>query len=378
MFHARRVKSIGLDDSRIVIPDRFMLRLHRDTAAVILPVLPSMCPSLAHLNLCRSIEAYTAISVSSAAICASHNLQTLAINTALSGAALRHLGHMKNLRMLETYWESSTVADDRSFGSFSSAPPRSLFPALQKLVLVTSFLETCIDFVMSIQSHSLTSLSFLVETSCSHDVFLLFNLLGFEENPLLTHISIRNHSPIHEVHLLDELNLNSYITNATLQPLFARSNLTVLDINILNCSFDLDDTVLLTMATSWPALQTLHLGHIFGWRVNSNVTLDGLVPLVTYCADLRSLGIVLDGAVDPTPIDGDGPVNDRITCLHLGDSRPPMDPFPTHIAQFLSNLFPRLTNLHLSDSLTTESWRKVEDMILELGAFGEIAEVEQI
>src|ERR1700729_2555817 len=257
MFHARRVKSIGLDDSRIVIPDRFMLRLHRDTAAVILPVLPSMCPSLAHLNLCRSIEAYTAISVSSAAICASHNLQTLAINTALSGAALRHLGHMKNLRMLETYWESSTVADDRSFGSFSSAPPRSLsvpprslFPALQKLVLVTNFLETCIDFVMSIQSHSLTSLSFLVETSCSHHVFLVFNLLGFEENPLLTHISIRNHSPIHEVHLLDALSLNSYITNATLQPLFARSNLTFLDINLLNCTFDLDDAVLLTMATS--------------------------------------------------------------------------------------------------------------------------------
>jgi hypothetical protein len=174
---------------------------------------------------------------------------------------------------------------------------------------------------------------------------------------------------------------NPYITSITLQPLFIRSNLTVLDINLLNCSFDLDDAVLLLMATSWPALQTLHLGHIFGWRRGeSNVTLDGLVPLVTYCADLQSLGIVLDATVDPTPLNGDGPINDKITCLHLGDSKPSLDSFPSHIAQFLSNLFPKLTKIDVgyADSQSNLAWGTVEGMILELGEYGEIAEVEDM
>jgi hypothetical protein len=372
-----RVKSIGLKHSRIATPDRFMLRLHRDTAAVILPVLPSMCPLLAHLNLCGSIEAHTAVSASSAAICATRNLLTLAINTALSGTALRHLGNMRNLQTLETGWDSSMVADDRGFDSILSIPSGSLFPALQKLVFFTSSLDTCTKFIMSIQSRKLIALSLGVDSSRSIDLSLLFNLLKFEDNLLLTHISIRNQPRIHAVHLMTAPIYNPYITGVTLQPLFARSNLTILDINLLHCSFDLDDAVLLMMATSWPALQTLHLGHTFGWRRDSNITLDGLVALVTYCAELQSLGIVLDATVDPAPLNDDGPINDKITCLHLGDSKPSIEPFPSHIAQFLSDLFPRLTKIHVlqTDGPLNAAWHAVEEMILELGEYGEIAEV---
>lgn len=353
-----------------------MLRLHRDTAAVILPVLPSMCPSLVHLNLSRSIEAATPVSASSTAICSARNLQTLAINTPLSAVALRHLGRMKHLRTVETAWQSSTADDDLSFDSILSVPHRSLFPELQTLVFLADNLDTCTKFIMSIQSHKLMSLSLAVDDSYTRDVSTLFNLLNLEENPLLTHISIRNQLPVHEIRLLTVASHHPLITGVTLQPLFARTNLTVLDINLLNCSFDLDDAVLLMMATSWPALQTLHLGHTFGWRRTSNITLDGLVSLVTYCTDLRSLGIVIDASVDPMPLDDDAPINDKITCLHLGDSNPPVDQFPSHVAQFLSGIFPRLTELHLADRPSTAAWSIVENMILELGEFGEISELE--
>jgi len=172
--------------------------------------------------------------------------------------------------------------------------------------------------------------------------------------------------------------LNPPISTTILLPLFTRFNLTVLDINLLSCTFDLDDAALLLMATSWPALQTLHLGHIFGWRRTSSITLDGLVPLVTYCPELRSLGIVLDAMMDPVSLGEDSPINDKITCLHLGDSKAPIELFPSHIAQFLSNLFPKLTKLHFSDNASTMAWQIVEDMILQLGEFGEILEWEDM
>ena len=132
IFHAKRVRSIGLDHRKIGTLDRFTLRLHRDTAAVILPVLAYMCPSLAHLNLCASIDAHTSESISSATVCGFHNLRAFAINTELSEEAVLHLGQMKNLTAFEACWDHnspSMTALPRL--TLASLPRRSLFPALQ-------------------------------------------------------------------------------------------------------------------------------------------------------------------------------------------------------------------------------------------------------
>jgi hypothetical protein len=84
--------------------------------------------------------------------------------------------------------------------------------------------------------------------------------------------------------------------------------------------------------------------------------------------------------VDPTPLDDDGPINDKITCLYLGDSKPPIETYPSHIAQFLSGLFPRLTKIHVSppNTINSSAWGTVEDMVLQLGEFGVITEMVDI
>src|ERR1700685_385268 len=134
MFHARRVKSIGLEHPGMAIPDRLKFRLHPDTSAVLLPILPHTCPSLVHLNICSSIEPPTVTVASSTAICAARNLQTLSINAALSEEALTHLGHLTRLRTLEIHWEPGvTVGDDDNSLVWlqPSQPPRSVhdFPS---------------------------------------------------------------------------------------------------------------------------------------------------------------------------------------------------------------------------------------------------------
>lgn len=394
MFHAQRVKSIGLEHPGLAAPNRFNFRLHPDTSAVLLPILPHTCPSLVHLNICSSIEPPTAIVASSAAMCGACDLHTLGINAALSEEALTHLSSLTRLRTLEINWESKvTVGDDGNslqWLALSMPPSRGrLFPALQKLAFSASSLSACTNFIRSIRSRKLESLSLIVDRSRSDtydDVLRLFNLLGSEVNPylLLTHISIRHLHPVHKVyniHLLYRyIRRLTTITSTTLQPLLRLSNLTVLDINPMLCSFDLDDAFLILMAMSWPSLQTLFLGHIFGWHRPSRITLNALVPLVAYCPDLQNLGIVLDATVDPIPSDDDRPINDKITCLYLGDSKPSIEPHPSHIAQFLSDLFPMLSKICVSppNARDISAWDTVEDMVLQLGEFGEIMDMEEM
>ena len=236
------------------------------------------------------------------------------------------------------------------------------------------------SLVMAIQSHDLESLSFLVLESWYIDISLfLHRVIKSQERPFpsLRRISIRNLPQMHHSRpaLLDP----TRITGDTLQPLFTLTNLTFVDLNILHCTFDLDDEALLLMAMSWPFLQTLYLGHIAGWHHVSNITLDGLVPLVECCPELQNLGIVLDATIDPT-LHEDGPINDKITHLHLGDSiiEPVSESYPCHIAQFLSELFPSLTKIYACGrgEAVAEAWDSVENMVFQLGEFGKIPGLE--
>lgn len=356
-----------------------MLRLHRDAAAIILPVLARMCPSIAHLNLCQSIESDTAVSASSAAICGFSNLTTLVINTPLSTEAFVHLGRMKSLKALETRYDprvDTNDMDDRPYFDTVLRPPVSPFSTLRSLMLAGSSLQLCDALLKSMQCHRLESLSLVIATSTIDQFHQIFDRLTPENYPLIRGVIIRNPLPVHTIQLSKALPVIARcIDGVMMKPLLAQSNLTVVDINPLHTTFNLTDEVLLLMATSWPWLQTLYLGHIFGWRRMSDVTLDGLVPLVTYCPDLQNLGIVLDAAIAPTRTDEDRPINDKITTLHLGDSTTPME-FPHDIAEFLSDLFPKLTRIRVSNEAVSLAWNTVESMILQLGEFGEIAEVE--
>jgi hypothetical protein len=186
---------------------------------------------------------------------------------------------MTDLRTLEIHWDPRVVVgncDTRQFDFVLSMPLSVIFPALRTLVFSASNLATCTNFIKSIGSHTLESVSFVIGRHHSdNDISLLLDALSMEDknHPQLTHISIRHYQSAHKVqNILFLYNYQSQhtpltnITSTTLQPLLSRSNLIVLDINLILCSFDLDDAFLFVMATSLPSLQTLFLGHVFGWH----------------------------------------------------------------------------------------------------------------
>lgn len=337
-----------------------------------------MCPLLLHLDLRASIDIHISEPAISAAICEFRNLRTFAINTGLSKSALMHLGQMKNLTTLEACWNPLSPSLTASLCWWpGELPRRSLFPTLEKLSFSAYSLSTCNALLRSIQSQALESLSFLVGTLL--DISDFFQLINSEAHLFqsVKHISIRT-LPQMGVH---GGSMFSRITGVALAPLLTLTNLTFVDINVGQCSFDLNDEILLLMATSWPFLQTLYLGHIQGWGDLSSITLDGLVPLVAHCSHLQNLGIVVNAGLDPVPYNN-GPINDKITHLHLGDSSilPIPYSYPTHIAEFLSGLFPKLTKIYTcgKPQNVLETWSRVEEMVVMLGTFGEITGSEDI
>lgn len=360
--------------------DRFNLRLHHDAAEIIVPVLAHMCPSLSHLNLCSSIEAQKPLYATATAISAFSDLKSLVVNTGLTNEMLNHLGQMSKLVSIETRWDPrEDPGYDISLASINSIPQKSLFPALEELALSACDLVTLIALLKLIRSHKIDCLSLVVNESLSSDFFRLFAFLQSEEDhfALLRRVLIRHPMPVHYFHAFPVAPV--HITGLTLQPLFKFSHLTVVDLNPpINCLFDLDNDVLLMMATSWPSLRILHLGNLLGWRRPSSITLDGLLPLITYCPELQSLGLAVDATVDPVGVD-DMPINDKITCLHLGDSKinPVSEWYPSDVATFLSELFPYLTKIHVCGRemifSSQHAWETVEAMISQLRELGEIA-----
>lgn len=344
-----------------------MLRLHHDTAAIILPILPDICPLLMDLNLCTSLDVHTSVSTSSTAVCMFRNLRTLVVNTGLSNEAVMHLGRMENLRTFEAYWDSNTpslVALPPL--CLTSLPRRSLFPSLEKLSVTARKLSICAQLINVINLQVLESLTLFVVTSRFKEVINFFDLIRSEEHSLssLRRISIRNLPQLPYV-----ITWPQNITGTSLEPLLSLSRLIIVDLS-LQCSFDLTDDDLLLMATSWPFLQSLYLGHVFGWRRISGITLDGLVPLTAHCFDLQNLGIVVDATVDPT-LNTTGPVNDKITYLHLGDSItvPISKSWALNIARFFNQLFPKLTKIYVcgKDAAINDAWTMVETMVVLLG-----------
>lgn len=375
MFHGRRVKSIGMEHLRVGGSDRFILRLHRDAAAIILTDISYICPRIMHLNLSRSIESATPVRASSTIPCRYAELTTLILNTSLDFKAYLALGKMKKLQTLELRRDPRSDGEKLSPLYFIT-PKSNNFPALRTLLLSEYLMEDFSSF-LPIQSRQLESLSLVVGLSSVDSFTELFGKLTTEDFPILHKLSIRNPLPVHHIQrctlqLTTQLSLR--ITGIILKPLLSLSSLTTVDINPLTTTFELENADVLMMATSWPALKILSLGHVFGWRRGSHVTLDGLVPLVTYCSDLEILGIVIDATTPPTYLGNNGPINDRIMALHLGDSVSPPIPMPPDTAEFFSALFPALTKIHVCnpDSADGATWGVVEDWVQQLGEFGEI------
>ena len=117
--------------------------------------------------------------------------------------------------------------------------------------------------------------------------------------------------PFADQHVIDE---------ATFQPLLGFSNMRQITINIPR-PFRLGNEILRDIATCWTQLQSLVIGSPGGWGGYSQITLTGLISLLSL-SKLDVLRIVVDASsvnhtVDMPKI---GVPNTKLSILHLGDS----------------------------------------------------------
>lgn len=194
------------------------------------------------------------------------------------------------------------------------------------------------------------------------------------EFPVLRAISIRQDYPnslhftlvlLHShcsVNLLESFTLWCHSDTGfpfhVIHPLFAFCNLTSVELNVDTL---LGDDGLEAMAMAWPRLGRLLLG-----KSSPTFTLQGLIPLVRYCPESRTLRITLNGSGVPMPWDrrpADGYSNPWICAVALGSS-PVDESDKVTAAAFLSDLFPNLRKIACgADSPYRKTWAGVEGLL---------------
>ena len=133
------------------------------------------------------------------------------------------------------------------------------------------------------------------------------------------------------------------------EPLFALRQLTELSVTCGCLGLDNDD--LKQMALFWPRLQKLSIEPDLGSRSDpSDITLDGLVPLLEHCPDLCALSLVLDASFvtmpHPPTRPGGGVSNHKIVAITVGLSD---IEDPVLVAAFLSDILPNLREITWED-----------------------------
>jgi hypothetical protein len=109
-------------------------------------------------------------------------------------------------------------------------------------------------------------------------------------------------------------------------------------------AFKLGNRVLDDIAASWKHLRSLHIGTSGGWAGQSQISLGGLVPLLSL-PKLRKLDIVIDASVVEHTLDlaPTGVRNTNISRLDLADS---VIQDEHSVAVFLSDVLPNVKNIH--------------------------------
>ncbi|KAJ7750562.1 hypothetical protein B0H16DRAFT_1460668 [Mycena metata] len=135
------------------------------------------------------------------------------------------------------------------------------------------------------------------------------------------------------------------ITLQTIEPLLSFTSLTHADIR-LNAGFELSDRCIASVAEAWPLIETLRLTLPYDARhaVASSITIAGLRTFACNCPCLDTLGLSLDGSVEPPKVK---PIDvfahqDRLRILEVGIS---VVQYPERVADFLSTVFPALAKI---------------------------------
>ncbi|KAI0829096.1 hypothetical protein BC628DRAFT_1315937 [Trametes gibbosa] len=305
--------------------------------SLVLPILRSLhvkCPLLTHLSVqCRS-SIGPEDRVTSHAISQLKHLETVDMALPLFDDALLHLATLPGLSVAKIFLPRIAEVHERLL---SVASP--IFPAITSLHISAIRLEPSVThLIRRTSSEQLTEVrlsiahdppasgvrDFLVALShCpSRDVLSVFAL----SSPLPCSIPL-----MLSLNALPPLNRPECALDAPVfEPLFACPELTELEMN--SFFLRLDNALISLLANALPRLQSLRLMPPYNAGRLSEVTLEGLLPLLRHCPDLTHLALPLNATRPLTYLDAPMRPSELLT-LDVADS--PIS-FPDEAAAFLS------------------------------------------
>ncbi|KAF7344825.1 hypothetical protein MVEN_01643800 [Mycena venus] len=140
--------------------------------------------------------------------------------------------------------------------------------------------------------------------------------------------------------------------NGVLEYLFVFHSLEELSLEVGE-GWDLDDTIVLTMARAWPNITKLHMRPDPPTHVIRRVTLAGLRAFALHCHKLSDLSINVDARVLFEELPASEDAQPALTALHVGYS--PISNTPA-VATLLFAMYPHLS-LIVAEENATPDWQ---------------------
>ncbi|KAJ7510555.1 hypothetical protein B0H11DRAFT_2269181 [Mycena galericulata] len=250
--------------------------------------------------------------------------------------AWQHIGRLPSLQSLDlTYMTRGVVP------SFHPTVP--LFTGLKKLNLASTPITTVARILPLVSSSPIIELQSV-------------NVNGVEPHEFFTTIAAHcSHASlaIFRHNFRPAAGDDYSIRSSAIRALFPFGNLTEIKITSHNVAFDLDDDMMLEMASAWPQIVTLELKVSAGgyagtlppeWLANGRprFTLAALAHLAQHCPRLQTLELTFDATVVPSS--WEPCTQTTLTALHVGHSRITQTAI-SPVATFIGAIFPALRSV---------------------------------
>jgi len=272
--------------------------------------------------------------VISDAVCQWNQLELFSWSGYLSYRALVHLAGLTKLQTMIVSIPDLSIADWQTHLSTLQAPG---FCALRKAVIYCDHILSYASLIDITSPRKLDSISLTVRNppeaaAMGH----LFQTLHTRcSHTTLTQFTVQNYRCSH-THPFDPIDEEMF------RPLLAFPNMAEVLINIpLACR--LSNSVLRDISTSWPRLRSLCINARGGWAGQSQITLTGLIPLLSL-PQLQELSIAINATVVDHTLNmpPTGVFNTKICDLNLADS---VIQNEHAVAAFLSDILPNVRRI---------------------------------
>ncbi|KAJ7673785.1 hypothetical protein DFH06DRAFT_749976 [Mycena polygramma] len=328
--------------------------------------LPAKCPLLAKADTYSLLPISLRISpaevrrVTSMFACGLKRIESLRVRD-LDQPALDYLGTLSTLTQLyivEPMDFKESLAD--------AGPP---FPSLTNLGFSTNDVAAASAFMRALTSSLVSIEMALVGAVTVQDLCALYGALASLPSPLALHsLCLRFPFQFGQTPFMGP----SYVVgDVALKQLFCFANLTELSLESPQ-GFDLDDAVILEMATAWPRIVSLRLAPIRRTSpITPRLTLEGFRLLARHCPELMDLSIAVDASSVPVPqiYSQNRSIQHKLSSIILYYS-PILA--PPAVASFLSGIFSNLRALSYNSSggpdLLSDHWQSVATLLPQFAA----------